>query len=142
MSPRGGDARHVVASGRRRREGRRARHGLGFPTANIRLVEGQSLGHGIYAVRVGVGAYWHGGVAYLGTRPTFDSGAPLLETFIFDFNGDLYGQKIVVEFVEFVRPDAKFRSGTDLAAQMRTDCEKAQQILEHAGSSPDAGLAV
>ena len=107
--------------------------GLGFPTANIRLAEGQSLSHGIYAVRVRVDGVWHQGAAYLGTRPTFDAGAPLLETFIFDFDGDLYGRTITVEFVAFVRPDAKFRSGTDLAAQMRTDCEKARQILSRAG---------
>lgn len=107
--------------------------GLGFPTANIRLAEGQSLSHGIYAVGVGIDGERHDGVAYLGTRPTFDSGAPLLETFLFDFNGNLYGRTITVEFVDFVRPDAKFRSGTDLAAQMRADCEKALQILARAG---------
>jgi len=107
--------------------------GLGFPTANIRLGEGQSLSHGIYAVRVRVDGTWHHGAAYLGTRPTFDAGAPLLETFLFDFDGNLYGSTIAVEFVEFVRPDAKFRSGTDLAAQMRADCERAREILAQAG---------
>jgi riboflavin kinase / FMN adenylyltransferase len=103
--------------------------GLGFPTANIRLGEGQSLRHGIYAVRVGIGDRWYRGAAYLGTRPTFDAGPPLLETFLFDFDGDLYGRPIKVEFVEFIRADAKFRSGTDLAAQMQADCEKAKAIL-------------
>jgi riboflavin kinase/FMN adenylyltransferase len=103
--------------------------GLGFPTANIRLAEAQLLSHGIYAVRVRIDGEWHQGVAYLGTRPTFDAGAPLLETFLFDFDGNLYGRTITVEFIDFVRPDAKFRSGTDLAAQMRADCEKARQIL-------------
>ena len=107
--------------------------GLGFPTANIRLAEGQSLSHGIYAVRVRVDGEWHHGAAYLGTRPTFDAGAPLLETFLFDFDGNLYGSTIAVEFVEFVRPDAKFRSGTDLAAQMRADCERAREILAQVG---------
>ncbi len=110
--------------------------GLGFPTANIRLAEGQSLRHGIYAVRVGVDGAWHDGAAYLGTRPTFDAGAPLLETFLFDFDGNLYGRTIKVRFVDFVRPDAKFRSGTDLAAQMRADCEKAQAILARIEASP------
>jgi riboflavin kinase/FMN adenylyltransferase len=107
--------------------------GLGFPTANIRLSEGQALGHGIYAVRVGIGGDWHQGVAYLGTRPTFDSGAPLLEVFLFDFDGNLYGRAITVEFIDFVRPDAKFRSGVDLAAQMRADCDKARAILARIG---------
>lgn len=106
--------------------------GLGFPTANIRLGEGQSLGHGIYAVRVLVDESWHDGAAYLGTRPTFDAGLPLLETFLFDFDGDLYGKRITVEFIDFVRADAKFRSGVDLAEQMRIDCEKARQVLASA----------
>lgn len=103
---------------------------LGFHTANIRLADGQSLGHGIYAVRVGLDGKWLHGAAYLGTRPTFDAGPPLLETFLFDFDGNLYGRRIKVEFVGFVRPDAKFRSGTDLAAQMREDCDKARIMLD------------
>jgi riboflavin kinase / FMN adenylyltransferase len=112
--------------------------GLGFPTANVRLAEGQLLHHGIYAVRVGLDGAWHQGAAYLGTRPTFDAGAPLLETFLFDFDGDLYGRRIRVEFIDFIRADAKFRSGTDLAAQMRTDCEKAKAILDRIGDEPAA----
>jgi riboflavin kinase/FMN adenylyltransferase len=103
---------------------------LGFPTANIRLAEGQLLRHGIYAVRVGIEGAWHTGAAYLGTRPTFDAGPSLLETFLFDFDGDLYGKTIRIEFVDFVREDAKFRSGTDLVAQMQEDCATAKQILE------------
>jgi riboflavin kinase/FMN adenylyltransferase len=104
--------------------------GLGFPTANIRLAEGQLLSHGIYAVRIFADGAWRHGAAYLGTRPTFDAGPPLLETFLFDFDGNLYGKRIKVDFVDFVRADAKFRSGTDLAAQMQADCDKARQILE------------
>ncbi|MBX2806780.1 MAG: bifunctional riboflavin kinase/FAD synthetase [Hyphomicrobiales bacterium] len=103
---------------------------LGFPTANIRLAEGQLLRHGIYAVRVGVNGNWYNGAAYLGTRPTFDSGPSLLETFLFNFENNLYGQVIKIEFVDFVRADAKFRSGTDLVAQMQKDCAKAKIILE------------
>ncbi len=106
--------------------------GLGFPTANLRLAEGQSLRYGIYAVLVGVDGEWHQGAAYLGTRPTFDAGPPLLETFLFDFDGDLYGRRIKVQFVDFIRPDAKFRSGTDLATQMQIDCKKARAILSAA----------
>lgn len=108
--------------------------GLGFPTANIRLHDGQSLGHGIYAVRVAVNGHWYDGAAYLGTRPTFDAGPPLLETFLFDFDGNLYGRKIKVDFIDFVRADAKFRSGVDLTTQMQADCEKAKQILGTIGT--------
>jgi riboflavin kinase/FMN adenylyltransferase len=103
--------------------------GLGFPTANIRLAEGQSLSHGIYAVRVLAHGAWHHGAAYLGTRPTFDSGPPLLEIFLFDFDANLYGEAIKVEFVAFIRADAKFRSGGDLAVQMQVDCDKAKAVL-------------
>jgi riboflavin kinase/FMN adenylyltransferase len=107
---------------------------LGFPTANIRLAEGQLLRHGIYAVHVGIDGAWHNGAAYLGTRPTFDSGPSLLETFLFDFEGNLYGRTIKVEFVDFVRADAKFRSGTDLVVQMQEDCAKAKEILDEKSS--------
>ena len=108
--------------------------GLGFPTANIRLDRDQALGHGIYAVRVRMGGERHDAAAYLGTRPTFDAGPPLLEVFLFDFDGNLYGRTIEVEFVGFVRPDAKFRSGTDLAAQMEVDVAKARAILASAAN--------
>jgi riboflavin kinase/FMN adenylyltransferase len=104
--------------------------GLGFPTANIRLDEGITLKHGIYAVN----AYTDGrklqGAAYLGTRPTFDAGLPLLETFLFDFDGNLYGKTLEIEFIAFVREDAKFRSSETLAAQMQADCAKAKDILD------------
>ena len=103
---------------------------LGFPTANIRLAEGQLLRHGIYAVRIGIDESWYSGAAYLGTRPTFDSGPPLLETFVFDFEDNLYGRTIKIELVDFVREDAKFRSGTDLVEQMQEDCAKAKILLE------------
>jgi len=64
---------------------------LGFPTANIRLDRNCGLKHGIYAVRVGHGEQRFDGVASFGRRPTFDNGAALLEIFLFDFNGNLYG---------------------------------------------------
>jgi riboflavin kinase/FMN adenylyltransferase len=103
--------------------------GLGFPTANIRLQREIALGHGIYAVRVTVNGQRHKAAAYLGTRPTFDAGEPLLESFLLDFDGDIYGQKIAIEFVDFLRADAKFKSPDDLAAQIQTDCAKAREIL-------------
>jgi riboflavin kinase/FMN adenylyltransferase len=69
------------------------------------------------------------GAAYLGPRPTFDNGAPLLETFFFDFDGDLYDQEIAVEFVSFLRGDAKFRSVEALCAQIAKDCAQAKEVL-------------
>ena len=52
------------------------------------------------------------GAAYLGTRPTFDNGMPVLEVFLFDFDGDLYGREIEVEFVDHIRADRKFDTPT------------------------------
>src|SRR6201995_695041 len=71
--------------------GKKRGRDLGYPTANIRLGKNCGLKHGIYAVRVGRGDQRFDGVASFGRRPTFDNGAPLLEVFLFDFTGDLYG---------------------------------------------------
>ena len=67
--------------------------------------------------------------AYLGTRPTFDDGMPVLEVFLFDFAGDLYGREIEVEFIDFIRGDRRFRSVDELVAQMDQDIAKARAIL-------------
>ena len=112
--------------------------GLGFPTANIALERGTALAHGIYAAWVEIpGEESHGekrarrfmGAAYLGTRPTFDNGGPLLEIFLLDFDGDLYGQEIEVAFVDFIRGDRRFDSAEELVEQMHADCAKAREIL-------------
>jgi riboflavin kinase/FMN adenylyltransferase len=103
--------------------------GLGFPTANIRLEQGQELRHGIYAARVHVGGMRHDAAAYLGTRPTFDNGHPLLEVFLFDFDGDLYGHEIAVEMVDYLRADQAFATIDALKAQMEIDCRNARECL-------------
>lgn len=103
--------------------------GMGFPTANLPMPPGTALGHGIYAVRAHVEGVSHDAAAYLGTRPTFDDGLPVLEVFLFDFDGDLYGREMTVEFVGFVRPDRKFASADDLIAQMQKDVVVARGLL-------------
>jgi riboflavin kinase/FMN adenylyltransferase len=113
--------------------------GLGFPTANIALAPGTGLAHGIYAVRVHVGGQVHPGAAYLGTRPTFDDGPPMLEVFLFDFDGDLYGQEIALELVAFIRGDMKFASVEALKEQIARDCAAAQAILATAPADPPQG---
>jgi riboflavin kinase / FMN adenylyltransferase len=110
--------------------------GLGFPTANIALAPGTALAHGIYAARVHVEGNVHAGVAYLGTRPTFDNGAPVLEVFLLAFEGDLYGREIEVEFIDYLRGDKHFGNIEDLKAQMSADCERAAAILERAPVQP------
>ncbi len=110
--------------------------GLGFPTANVPLPRGTGLGHGIYAVRTYLGAERYDGAAYLGTRPTYDNGMPVLEVFLFGFDNDLYGRKIEVEFIDFIRADRKFDSSEALIAQMEKDCARARDILAAAPAAP------
>lgn len=106
--------------------GNRIGTGMGFPTANIQLPRGAQLHHGIYGVRVHHRGDQYRGAAYLGTRPTFDNGLPVLEVFLFDFDKDIYGDTIDIEFIAFLREDAKFRSTEALMAQMDKDCEAAR----------------
>ena len=103
--------------------------GMGFPTANIVLPRTTPLAYGIYAVYVDGPDGRHQGAAYLGTRPTFDNGPPVLEVFLFDFDGNLYGKRIEVSFVAFIRPDRRFESMEALMVQMAEDCERARQML-------------
>ena len=103
--------------------------GLGYPTANVPMPKGTGLGHGIYAVRAHVDGKTLAAAAYLGTRPTFDDGMPVVEVFLFDFDGDLYGHDMEVEFVDFIRADRKFHSSEELVAQMHEDVARARAIL-------------
>lgn len=112
--------------------------GMGYPTANIPMPRGTALAHGIFAVRMAIGeedgpmadaAVWHDAAAYLGTRPTFDDGKPVLEVFVLDFDGDLYGRDVAVDFIDFIRPDRKFDSAEALVAQMDADVARVRAIL-------------
>ena len=104
---------------------------LGFPTANLRLGRKRSPLQGIFAVRV------HGiesrraapGVASLGTRPTVGGTVPVLEAHVFDFDGDLYGREIEVEFVAKLREEERFASLDAMVVQMHRDAAQARQIL-------------
>ena len=108
---------------------------LGFPTANMRLDPGCRLKHGIYAVRVGVGDRRYDGVASFGRRPMFDQGTVLLEAFLFDFDGDLYGQTIDVAFIDWIRPELNFPSVEELVGRMDEDARLARAALAR---RPDA----
>src|SRR6202049_149612 len=114
---------------------------LGYPTANIRLDSNCGLKHGIYAVRVGDGGAHFDGVASFGRRPTFDNGAPLLEIFLFDFNGDLYGTVLDVAFIAFIREELKSDGVEALVAQMDDDSAWARAALAAApGAFPKLGV--
>lgn len=102
---------------------------LGFPTANLALDPSCRLRHGIYAVRARRGECVLAGVASFGTRPTVDDGPPLLEVFLFDFSGDLYGEILEVEFVAFIRDELKFDGLEALVSRMQADVDEAKAAL-------------
>ena len=104
---------------------------LGYPTANMTLDPACELAHGIYAVRfLGADGIVRDGVASYGRRPTFGGGEPVLETFVFDYSGDLYGKTALVSFHGFIRGEESFDSVAALVAQMDRDSIDARAILE------------
>lgn len=110
--------------------GRRVGRSLGYATANVDLRRRQSAVAGIYAARVhGLPGGPADGVASVGTRPTFDLTKPLLEVHMFDFDRDIYGEYIHVDFIEHLRDEERFESVNDLVAQMRIDEENARLAL-------------
>lgn len=111
--------------------GRRLGRTLGYPTANMALAPETALRHGIYAVRLRrADGSLHDGVASFGRRPTVeDDGRPLLETFLFDFSGDLYGETCTVSLFGFLRGEEKFDGLEALTAQMRIDEAEARALL-------------
>lgn len=110
--------------------GRQVGRTLGYATANVDLRRRQSAVMGIYAVRVhGLAEGPLDGVASVGTRPTFDLTKPLLEVHLFDFNRDIYGDYIHVDFIAYLRGEVRFDSVDELVAQMDRDAENARSAL-------------
>jgi len=104
---------------------------LGYPTANLDLGDYQRPKYGIYAVRVTLDdGSERDGVASLGIRPTFEPPQELLEAYIFDFNGDLYGRTIEVALHAYIREEKKFDSIDALVVQMKDDEAQARQLLD------------
>ncbi|MCY4305465.1 MAG: bifunctional riboflavin kinase/FAD synthetase [Aestuariivita sp.] len=106
---------------------------LGFPTANMSINGIHRPGFGVYAVLVDVlngshkGNYQ--GVASVGIRPMFGNNQPNIETFLFDFSGDLYGATMSVGLIAFLRPEKKFDDIDHLIIQMNDDCKESHKIL-------------
>jgi riboflavin kinase/FMN adenylyltransferase len=106
---------------------------LGYPTANMSITGLHPPAYGVYAVKLDVlsgphkGSY--DGAASLGVRPMFGENTANLETYIFDFTGDLYGTHVSVALIEYLRPEMKFDGLDGLIAQMDQDCQKARAIL-------------
>ena len=107
---------------------------LGYPTANMSIDGLHPPRFGVYAVLVDIADGPHKGVyhgaASVGVRPMFGENTANIETFLFDFTGDLYGTVLSVGLVEFLRPEENFDSLDALIVQMDKDCQKARAILE------------
>ena len=107
---------------------------IGVPTANMRLTDCLKPAYGVYAVRASVledekVVSRHLGVANFGIRPMFETPTPLLETWLFDFNGDLYGKHLSVELVAYLRPEMNLPDLDALKAQIAKDAEDARAVL-------------
>ena len=112
---------------------------LGFPTANLSLAPEARLRHGIYAVRARTpDGNLSDAVASYGRRPTFDNGEALLETCLFDFDKDIYGEMLTVFFFGWLRGEEKFDTVEALKSRMNRDVEEAKALLS--GFGPQEGL--
>ncbi len=100
-------------------------HTIGFPTINQRIPEQKLIpAYGVYASRVSVDGVYYNGISNLGQKPTIEGNHQIgLETYILDFEGDLYGQKLQVELLFFIRPEEKFASVDELKIQIQNDIE-------------------
>ncbi|MEQ8748243.1 MAG: bifunctional riboflavin kinase/FAD synthetase [Amphiplicatus sp.] len=120
---------HLWTVGGAVEKGRELGRTIGFPTANLTLGEIIEPRRGVYAVRATAGGAAYDGVANFGRRPTVGESAPLLETYLFDFSGDLYGKTLDVAFVEFLRDEKKFDGLDALKAQIAKDSDEARRVL-------------
>ena len=108
---------------------------LGYPTANLNMDGLHQPKYGVYAVIVDILTGPHAGryhaAASMGVRPTFGVNHPNLESYIFDFSGDIYGEDISVALVDYIRPEETFSDVQALVVQMDHDCTNARRILEN-----------
>jgi riboflavin kinase / FMN adenylyltransferase len=110
-------------------QGRQVGRALGFPTANLALKALYKPRFGVYAVRIAVDGAKYDAVANLGVRPTFGEHEVLLEVHGLDMEHDLYGRRICVEFVDFLRDEKRFDSPEALRSQIAADCAQAREVL-------------
>ncbi|MFY9268670.1 MAG: bifunctional riboflavin kinase/FAD synthetase [Candidatus Manganitrophaceae bacterium] len=113
---------------------------FGVPTANFRLPNELIPKEGIYAARIATlkaeGYVTLDGIVYIGSRPTFGKQEVRMEVNIFDFNEDIYGKRLLVTFIDWIRGDQKFDTTEALVAQMKKDIEQAKSILKDRGAVP------
>jgi riboflavin kinase/FMN adenylyltransferase len=111
-------------------------HDLGYPTANLRTWPRLLLpGHGIYAGRAEVDGIGHVAAIDVGTNPTFGTEPLHVESHLLDFDGDLLGREMAVEFWAYLRPELKFDSPEDLVAAMDEDVRRTRELVDPVGGS-------
>jgi len=104
---------------------------MGYPTINIEFEDTLRLAHGIYATNVYLEGKKYHGASYYGSRPTFNDHGDILETYIFNFDRDIYNQEVKIEFIDFIREDQKFKNEEELIKQMEIDCCNVKNKLQY-----------
>ncbi len=106
---------------------------LDFPTINQEITKGYILPlFGVYITRTKIDGKWYNSISNIGVKPTVEErSAPLIETNILDFEGDIYGQVVEVELICFLRPERKFESVDELKRQVKSDINKTREFFEH-----------
>ena len=114
--------------------GKRRGHTIGFPTANLRPKNRVVPKFGVYATATLIDGVWRKGVTNVGVRPTFEGdNDPSIETYVFDFEGDLYGDVLRVRFLHRIRDEKKFAGVNELRVQIEKDAETARDYFAHFG---------
>ncbi len=114
--------------------GNRRGHTIGFPTANLKPHNRVIPRFGVYATATLIGGHWRKSITNIGVRPTFENDAdPSIETYIFDFDGDLYGDVLRVRFLHRIRDERKFSGIDELKSQIEKDTARARNYFRHKG---------
>lgn len=114
--------------------GNRRGHTIGFPTANLKPHNRVIPKYGVYATATLIDGIWRKSITNIGVRPTFENDAePSIETFVFDFDGDLYGDVLRVRFLHRIRDERKFNGVDELKAQIELDTRRARNYFHHQG---------
>lgn len=114
--------------------GNRRGHTIGFPTANLKPHNRVIPRYGVYATATLIAGEWRKSITNIGVRPTFENDAdPSIETYVFDFDGDLYGDVLRVRFLHRIRDEKKFNGIHELKAQIEKDTARARNYFTHKG---------
>jgi len=109
---------------------------LGFPTANLEVAPGQALpAGGVYACRAYIENKSYSAMTNIGSRPTFGSGKQLIEVYLLDYNGDLYGQELAIDIIGHLRDEKKFDTAEQLKEQIAEDIKQGKAMLKTRGAS-------